>query len=192
MDASLAGFDLFALLVLFVSGVMALMRGFVREALTITAFVGAALAALWSQPVMGAVAREFIGSALIANLIAMGIVFLVVYLAISFVTSSLQRSVKEGEEVNVVDRSLGFVFGVVRGILLLGLIVLVFKNTLPGAQPNWLRGARVYPLAEATASLLQSLAPEGTWAGSTAQERGENLDDDPIGRLIERTTEDPN
>lgn len=192
MDASLAGFDLFALLVLFVSGVMALMRGFVREALTITAFVGAALAALWSQPVLGAVAREFIGSALVANLVAMGIVFLIVYLAISFVTSSLGKSVKEGEEVNVIDRTLGFVFGVVRGILLLGLIVLVFKNTLPGAQPNWLRGARVYPLAEATASLLQSLAPEGTWAGNTAQEREENLDDDPIGRLIERTNEDPN
>lgn len=191
MDASLAGFDLFALLVLFVSGVMALMRGFVREALTITAFVGAALAALWSQPVMGAVAREFISSALIANLIAMAVVFLIVYLAISFVTSSLSRNVKEGQEVNVVDRSLGFVFGVVRGILLLGLIVLVFKNTLPGAQPGWLRGARVYPLAEATASLLQSLAPEGTWAGGTAQDREENLDDDPIGRLIERTNEDP-
>ncbi|TGY87972.1 CvpA family protein [Marinicauda algicola] len=188
----LAGFDLFALMVLFVSGVMALMRGFVREALTITAFVGAALAALWSQPVMGAVAREFIASPLIANLIAMALVFLIVYLAISFVTSSLSRSVKEGEEVSTIDRTLGFVFGVVRGILLLGLIVLVFKNTLPGAQPEWLRGARVYPLAEATARLLQSLAPEGTWAGGTAGEQRENLDDDPIGRLIERTNEDPN
>lgn len=187
----LAGFDLFALLVLFVSGVMALMRGFVREALTITAFVGAALAALWSQPVLGAVAREFIGSPLIANLAAMGLVFLLVYLAISFVTSSLSKSVKEGEEVNVVDRALGFAFGVVRGILLLGLIVLVFKNTLPGAQPEWLRGARVYPLAEATAQMLRSLAPEGAWAGRTEDERQENLDDDPIGRLIERANEDP-
>ena len=64
---SLAGFDLVALLVLFISGVMALMRGFVREALTVTAFVGAALAALWCQPVIGAVMREFINSAVIAN-----------------------------------------------------------------------------------------------------------------------------
>ena len=189
---TLAGFDLFALLVLFISGVMALMRGFVREALTVTAFVGAALAALWCQPVIGAVMREFINSAVIANLLAMAIVFLVVYLAISFVTSSLKRNVKDGEDISVIDRTLGFVFGVVRGILLLGLIVLVFKNTLPGAQPEWLRGARVYPLAEATARLLQSLAPDGTWAGGTAGEQRENLDDDPIGRLIERTNEDPN
>lgn len=189
---SLAGFDLFALLVLFISGVMALMRGFVREALTVTAFVGAALAALWCQPVIGAVMREFINSAVIANLLAMAIVFLVVYLAISFVTSSLKRNVKDGEDVSAIDRTLGFAFGVVRGLLLLGLVVLVFKNTLPGAQPAWLQGAQVYPLAEATADLLQSLAPEGTWAEGAADRPREDLDDDPIGRLIERSNEDPN
>ena len=187
MDASLAGFDLFALLLLFASGVMALVRGFVRESLTIVAFVVGALSALWTQPIMGAIAQEFIGSPVLANITAMGIVFLLVYLAISFITSSLQKSVKQQEEVNVIDRTAGFVFGLVRGMLLLGLIVLVFKNTLPGAQPEWLRGARVYPLANATASLLQSIAPQGSWAEGNSSE---DLDDDPIGRLIERTNED--
>ncbi|CAN0006593.1 unnamed protein product, partial [Chrysoparadoxa australica] len=38
MDQSLIGFDLFALGVLFVSGVLALIRGVVREALPVTAF----------------------------------------------------------------------------------------------------------------------------------------------------------
>lgn len=187
MEASLTGFDLFALLILFASGVMALMRGFVREALTIAAFVGGALAALWTQPIMGAIAREFINSPVLANLIAMAIVFLLVYLAISFITSSLQKNVKKHEEVNVIDRTAGFIFGLVRGMLLLGLIVLVFKNTLPDAQPDWKKGAHVYPLANATASLLQSIAPQGSWADSN---RSDDLEEDRIGRLIERTNED--
>lgn len=191
MDAGLTGFDLFALIVLFASGVMALMRGFVREALTVTALVAAALAALWTRPVFAGLAQGFVSSSLLANLIAMGIVFILVYLAVSFVTSSLQKNVKSGEDVTVIDRSLGFVFGLVRGLVLLGLLVLVFKNTLPGASPPWLTGARVYPLAEASANLLQSLAPEGSWARDGAAAEPQNgVDDDPIGRLIERTNED--
>lgn len=197
MEAGLAGFDLFALLVLFVSGILALMRGFVREALTIAAFVAAALAALWSRPVFAGLLEGLTGSPLIANIIALAGVFILVYLAVSFVTSSLQPNAKSGEDVNVIDRSLGFVFGLVRGLVLLGLFVLVFRNTLPGAQPEWLQGARVYPLANATAELLQRLAPEGSWAegarGSDAPDAppaDEDLDREALDRLIRSTNPD--
>ena len=117
------GFDLFALALLFISGVTALMRGFVREALTVAAFVAAALAALWALPVFSGLAAEFTGSGLAANLAAFIVVFLLVYLAVSFITSSLQKNVKSGEDVSVIDRSLGFVFGLVRGLVLLGLLI---------------------------------------------------------------------
>ncbi|HCR65836.1 MAG: hypothetical protein CMH90_04155 [Oceanicaulis sp.] len=192
MNAALAGFDLFALVILFASGIMALMRGFVREALTVTALVAAALAALWTRPVFAPLTQSVIGSALFANLISMGIVFLLVYLAVSFVTGPLTHNVKQGEDVPVLDRALGFVFGLARGLVLLGLLVLVFKNTLPGATPNWLTGSRVYPLAEASANLLQSLAPESSWvnAKKAADQPQQSVDEDPIGRLIERTNED--
>jgi membrane protein required for colicin V production len=182
MDQGLIGFDLFALGVLFISGVMALMRGFVREALTVTAFVAAALAALWTRPVFAGLLIEVVGSGLVANLIAMAAVFLLVYLAVSFVTSSLQKNVKTGEDVTVIDRTLGFVFGLVRGLVLLGLLVLVVKNTMPGANPAWLTGARIYPLAEASAQLLQTLAPDGSWVASQP--------DDPIARELERINEE--
>ncbi|MBI1265392.1 MAG: CvpA family protein [Alphaproteobacteria bacterium] len=188
MDASLTGFDLFALVTLFTSGVMALMRGFVREALTVTAFVAAALAALWTRPVFASLLREVITSDILANLIVMAAVFLLVYLAVSFITSSLQKGVKSGDDVTVIDRAAGFVFGLARGLVLLGLMVLVFKNTLPGAEPSWLVRSHAYPLANATAQLLQSLAPEGSWARSGAADGPQDdVDEDELGRLIERT-----
>lgn len=192
MNAALAGFDLFALLILFTSGIMALMRGFVREALTVTALVAAALAALWSRPVFAPLVQAMVGSALIANLLSLGVIFLIIYFAVSFVTRPLSHNVKSGDDVPVLDRALGFVFGLARGLVLLGLLVLVFKNTVPGATPPWLTGARVYPLADATASLLQRLAPDSSWAAGkiAADEPQNSVDDDPIGRLIERTNED--
>jgi membrane protein required for colicin V production len=186
----LAGFDLIALAVLFLSGIMALMRGFVREALTVTAFVAAALAALWTRPVFAGLLLGPTGSGLFANLIAMAVVFLLVYLAVSFVTSSLQKNVKSGEDVTVIDRTLGFAFGLVRGLILLGLLVLVFNNTMAGAPPPWLSSARVYPLADSTARLLQSLAPEGSWAARAAPDAEEELDREGLESLIQRNTSD--
>lgn len=186
MSAGFAAFDLLALLILFFSGVTALMRGFVREALTVTAFVAAALAALWARPVFADIAAAFLPGGLVANLAALGFVFIMVYLAVSFVTASLSKDVKKGEDVNVLDRTLGFIFGVARGLVLLGLLVLVFNNVAPGSKPDWLTGARVYPLAQASANLLQRLAPEGSWVQSEPRQ------DDDIGDLIRsRPGDDP-
>jgi membrane protein required for colicin V production len=192
MDAAFSAFDLFAVAVLFLSGLMALMRGFVREALTVTAFVAAALAALWTRPVFASILEGPVGGPLTANAIAMVTVFLLVYLAVSFITNSLSKNVKRGEDVPTLDRTLGFMFGVARGLVLLGLMVLVFTSAAGGAAPAWMRSAQVYPLAQATANLLQHLAPAGSPIDpDTAQNPGEDIDDDPIGRLIEqRTAED--
>lgn len=191
------GFDLFALALLFISGVTALMRGFVREALTVAAFVAAALAALWALPVFSGLAAEFTGSGLAANLAAFIVVFLLVYLAVSFITSSLQKNVKSGEDVSVIDRSLGFVFGLVRGLVLLGLLIVVIQNTFPNGNRDWLTQSRLYPLSNAAANLLYALAPEGSYVRDGAPDEAEGDEavdpppetDDPIGDLIERTRE---
>lgn len=192
MDAGFSGFDLFAIAVLFISGVMALMRGFVREALTVTAFVAAALAALWTRPVFAGVLAGPMGDPVWANAAAMITVFLLVYLAVSFVTSSLQKNVKRGDDVPTLDRTLGFVFGVVRGLVLLGLLVLVFTSAVGGGVPSWMRNSQVWPLTSATAGLLQHLAPAGSAIDpDTAQNGGQEIDEDPIGDLIQqRTAED--
>lgn len=190
MGAGLAGFDIIALIVIFISGVMALMRGFVREALTVTAFVAAALGALWMRPVFADIAFEFVTSPVAANAIALIVIFLLIYLAVSFVTRSLVKHVKEGEDVSVIDRTAGFGFGVVRGLVLLGLVVLVFQNAAPGSQPEWLRGAKVYPLAHATAKLLQALAPDGSWASDAEENDEEDLDRRGLERLISGSNND--
>lgn len=195
----LSAFDGIALAILIGSGLMALMRGFVREALSVTGFVAAALAALWARPVFIGLAREFIPSALVANIVTLGVIFLLVFLAVSFVTGGLVKNVKEGEDVGVVDRALGFVFGLIRGLVILGLILIVFASATPGsAAPAWMAQSRIYPLVNASARVLQTLAPEDSRVGqSPAIEApsGEETEDEDAPRSIEdlireRTNED--
>ncbi|MCW5723576.1 MAG: CvpA family protein [Maricaulaceae bacterium] len=159
----LSMFDAAALLVLLASGVLALVRGFVRESLSIAAFVFAALAAIWSRPVFIGMAEDIAGPGLLANALVLGVVFLLVFLAVSFITNSLSRGVKTGDEVGVIDRTAGFAFGLLRGLVLLGLLLILFASATPGRYPPpWIAEARIYPLVNASARALQTLAPEGS------------------------------
>ena len=195
----LSAFDGIALAILIGSGLMALMRGFVREALSVTGFVAAALASLWARPVFIGLAREFIPSALIANIVTLGVIFLMVFLAVSFVTGGLVKNVKEGEDVGVIDRALGFIFGLIRGLVILGLILIVFASATPGsAAPSWMVESRIYPLVNASARVLQALAPEDSRVGQSPvieAPSGDETRDDETPRSIEdlireRTNED--
>tara|TARA_R110000868_G_scaffold26347_2_gene101517 strand:- start:10137 stop:10781 length:645 start_codon:yes stop_codon:yes gene_type:complete len=162
MDGSLSAFDGIGLTILLVSGLLALVRGFVREALSVTAFVAASLATLWALPAFIGPARDLIDPDWLAPLAIGAVIFLLIYLAVTFVTSSLSNGLAKGEDVNVIDRTLGFAFGVVRGLVLLALGVIFMAATLgtDGRPPEAVTASRIYPLVNATARALQTLAPE--------------------------------
>lgn len=184
MDGSLSAFDGIGFTIVLVSGLLALVRGFVREALSVTAFVAAALATLWSLPVFINPARDMIDPDWLAPLAVGGFVFIIIYLAVTFVTSSLSSGLAKGEDVNVVDRTLGFAFGVIRGLVLLGLSVIfiaaIFGDN--GRPPSWVTTARIYPVVNATARALQVLAPETSRIAET--DRLPAASDDPIAETI--------
>ena len=184
MDGSLTAADLIGLAVLLASGLLALVRGFVREALSVTAFVAASLAMLWSLPAFIGPARDIIDPDWLAPLAVGAAVFLLVYLAVTFVTSSVSRGLARGEDVNVVDRTLGFAFGMVRGMVLLGLVV-IFSAAIfgeNGRPPAFVTEARIYPMVNATARALQTLAPETSRLAET-QPLPDSADD-PIAETI--------
>jgi membrane protein required for colicin V production len=182
MDGSLV--DGIGGMILLASGLLALVRGFVREALSVTAFVTAALATLWSAPVFNSPARDIIDPDWLAPLAVGGLVFLVIYLAVTFVTSSVSHGLAKGEDVNVVDRLLGFVFGIIRGLVLLAIGVLIIAAAFGenGRPPSWVTTARIYPVVNATARALQVLAPETSRIAET--DRLPAASDDPIAETI--------
>ena len=184
MDGSLSAFDGIGLTILLVSGLLALVRGFVREALSVTAFVAASLATLWALPAFIGPARDLIDPDWLAPLAIGAVIFLLIYLAVTFVTSSLSSGLAKGDDVNVVDRTLGFAFGVVRGLILLALGVIFMAATLgsDGRPPEAVTASRIYPLVNATARALQTLAPETSRIAGTRPLP--DAVDDPIAETI--------
>jgi len=184
MDGSLSAFDGIGLTILLVSGLLALVRGFVREALSVTAFVAASLATLWALPAFSGPAKDMIDPDWLAPLAVGLLIFVLIYLAVTFVTSSLSSGLAKGEDVNVVDRTLGFSFGVIRGLVLLGLGVILFTQAFGtnGQPPSAITEARIYPLVNATARALQTLAPESSHIAGTRPLP--DAGDDPIAETI--------
>jgi membrane protein required for colicin V production len=154
--------DVVVAVVLLGSAGFAFMRGFVHEILSITSWVGAVFATLYGFPHAQPFFRSHIGTAWAADAAAGASLFLVTLLLLSMLTKRVSDSVRRSA-LNSVDSSLGFVFGLARGAVLMSLAYMsaAWLFDSPEQQPSWLAEARTRPWLERGAGLLQGLAPSG-------------------------------
>ncbi|MAM61164.1 CvpA family protein [Maritimibacter sp. UBA3975] len=123
-------------LVILVSAILAYSRGFVREGMAIVGWVAAAVIAYLFAPRFVPlikeipVLRDFIAESCELSVIAsfagvLALALVVVSLFTPLFSSVIQRSALGG-----VDQALGFVFGVLRGILLVAVALIVYDNVV--------------------------------------------------------------
>lgn len=164
----LSAVDIVVVIVLLGSAGFAFMRGFVHEVLSIAAWVAAILAALYGFGPVRPFFQAQIGPGLLADAATGASLFLVTLLLMSFATRSLSARVRSSA-LNSVDSALGFLFGLLRGILILCLSFIAISWLYgPEEKPEWLAGAKTRPWLERGAAILIGLAPEGL-AGDAAK-----------------------
>ncbi len=151
--------DIAVILILLVSGALALMRGFVHEVLSISAWLAATLLALHGLPLARPLARQYISSPTIADAGAGAAIFLVSLVLFSLITHAVSKQVQQSA-LGSVDRSLGFVFGLARGALLVSLAYMVAVWIMQPEEPDWLREARTRPVMVAGASMIEAVIPD--------------------------------
>ena len=127
-------------LIIVISALLAYSRGMVREILAIAGWVAAAVLAFIFAPqvepliVEIPVVGEFIGDSCELSVIAaFAVVFAVALIVMSFFTplfsSLVQRSALGG-----VDQGLGFLFGVLRGVILVAIAFFIYDNVMTGQK----------------------------------------------------------
>ena len=152
--------DLGLIVVILVSALLAMLRGFTREVLAIISWAAAALAALYFYPLVLPYLKPYISKDSIALAAAIGIVFFVTLVVVSLVTVRVSNAILDSR-VGALDRSIGFVFGALRGLLLCGVAFLFFNWLVPEkTQPEWVKGARMRPLLVATGDEILSILPD--------------------------------
>lgn len=127
-------------IIILLSGVLAYSRGLVREAMAILGWVGATVVAfifadqveplVRQVPVVG----DFIGdSCELAIIAAFAAVFAVALVVVSIFTP-LFSTVVQRSALGGLDQAAGFLFGVLRGILLIAVAFFVYETVFPSQE----------------------------------------------------------
>jgi len=180
--------DFLVVTVIVVSAAYAAYRGLMSETLTIFAWAAAAFATLYFGPWLIPMARSMIAARWLAPAAAYAAVFMIVFIPLSFMSHRFSQGVKNSP-IGPLDRGLGIAFGVVRGLIVVGLGYLAFTYFTPiRQQPSWLLSARTLPVMQSTAQVLLSVIPSQEPRDYiTAVPRASH---DRLGDLIQRQNEE--
>jgi membrane protein required for colicin V production len=152
--------DLAVIIIVLVSGLLALLRGFTREVLAVLSWVVAAAAAYFFHPLVLPYIKPYISKDEIALAAAVATVFFVALVVVSLITVKLSDIILDSK-VGALDRTLGFVFGAVRGALLAVVAFVFYTWLVPDAnQPEWIRNARAKPFLQAGGDRLREMLPD--------------------------------
>ncbi|MGM0516233.1 MAG: CvpA family protein [Pseudomonadota bacterium] len=149
--------DWILLAIVLVSTLIALVRGFVKETISLITWIAAFWIALtFSQPAATLV-PEAVDIPSARNAIAFVALFVIVLILGGIISWSVSKLV-ESTGLSGTDRSVGMVFGLLRGVLIVaGLILLAGFTALP--QEEWWRTSTLIPQFQMVAEWILAVLP---------------------------------
>jgi membrane protein required for colicin V production len=131
-----------------------------REVLSIAAWGAAAAATLLAYSRLLPYAKQYFNNDYVAAGVTVGGVFLLTLIIISALTVRLSDKVLDSR-IGALDRTLGFLFGLARGLLIVVVAFIFFDWLVPAkSQPEAVRNARSRVVLQGTGEWLMSLLPE--------------------------------
>ena len=152
--------DILLLVVMLISGLLAMIRGFMREILSIGAWGIAALVTLYSYSRVLPIAQSYFSSNTVSAGVTIGSIFLLTLLIVSIVTVRISDMILDSR-VGALDRTLGFLFGLGRGLLIVVIAYLFFDWLVPDkGQPTWVSNAKSKVVLKSTGDWLKGMLPD--------------------------------
>ena len=182
--------DIVVLAVIALSTLLALGRGFVKEVLSIFGWIGAAIGTFvifFYVPPVRAFFNKQIAEPLLADIACAVSLFVILLIVLGFFNHAISSRI-HASSLGPLDKSLGLVFGLARGIVLVALAHMAMTDwLLPNKQqrPEVINQARTEPYVEMAATLIKDLIPQDLKdrasaildEGSKAVEQGQQLND---------------
>lgn len=154
------GVDIGILLIIALSLLIGIFRGFTRELLGIAGWIGAFATVFYGLPLFRPLGRLYIHNPMVADGVLGGILFILSLAVFILISRGISSTIK-GSLFNGLDRSLGMVFGFIRGLFLVCLLYLVFSFVSPTLFLSLaFRDSHLLPWIEQGAHILTYLIPE--------------------------------
>lgn len=170
-------FDVIVLIITIISAFISFLRGLIREVLTIFGVVGGLAAAWYAGPILLPFMKDWLGVKegvepeklmgvlpydILAAILAYGLIFIVVALVLSIVSHILAETAR-AIGLGPVDRTLGVIFGIARGILLISIPVMVMQLITSDEQrEEWFKDSKTYFYVDKVSVALLDMVPDST------------------------------
>jgi membrane protein required for colicin V production len=152
--------DVILLVVMLISALLAMVRGFMREVLSIASWAAAAILTVLGFPKLLPVVQTYVSNDIVAKAITIGGIFLGTLLIVSIVTIKISDMILDSR-IGALDRTLGFLFGLARGLIIVVVAFIFFDWLVPAkSQPEMVRNARSRIVLQNTGEWLKGLLPE--------------------------------
>ncbi len=142
-------FDVIILVLILISALFAFFRGFSLELLSIS---------VWVISFFGSYAygnnfinffNKIINNILISTGISYVLAFLIIFVIFSFFTRKFSVYIKDSY-VGLIDKSLGFIFGILRGYVIVGLCFFCFDYFYQGKKLEFIDNSKIIPVIKIT------------------------------------------
>ena len=154
----MTGADLFILAILLGSTLIGVLRGFIREAISLAFWI----LAIWAAWKMGPVVEPHLGGLLADPTIAPWVgrlVILILVLLLGWVVGMLLSYFTRAMGLGPLDRVIGLFFGILRGLVLMGLVV-IGGELLHMNQEEWWGRSKLIPYGETVGDWLRAMVGE--------------------------------
>ena len=179
-------FDLIIVALILLSVGIGFMRGFCNEVFTIFGWIAAVIATIYFTPVLTPYGEKFIEKEWLAKVATSAAIFLVT-LGVCSMLSYFATKTLHASKLGIVDRSLGFGFGIIRAVVLLGLGYSLFTYVFTEEnRPEWVEKARTRPFLESSSEWIRVVLPLDDALGTTDDA---DKDEKTLDEKIDETTE---
>lgn len=149
-------FDVLILLIILISAFFAFFRGISLEILSISGWIISFLGSYIYGNNLVNIINQILNNIFISNIISHVITFLLIFVIFSFLTRKFSSYIKDSY-VGLLDKSLGFVFGITRGYVLVGLCFFTFDYFYQGKKIDLIENSKIIPIIKITNNIILEL-----------------------------------
>ena len=153
--------DVLIVIIAVISGVMASLRGLIREVFGLAGWVFAIIGANLLSEVTTEQLAEYIASDDLRTLLGWALPFIIISI-IWYILSNILSPPLRRFTLNMLDRPLGFIYGLARGIVIAALIYMgaLFAVEKEDALPDMVQHATLIDALRSTTIFMANLTPE--------------------------------
>ncbi|WP_374623675.1 CvpA family protein [Devosia sp.] len=154
----LTAFDVGVAVLVLISAILATARGFTREILSLATWAGSAAVATYAYLQHKEIARGYINEPIVADVVTVLGTFIVALIVLHLITMRIADFVVDSR-IGPLDRTLGFIFGVGRGVLIAVVVVIFGLWLMPSNLPSWAQDSKSLPILENFGDSLIAVLP---------------------------------